>query len=91
MPRVAHQSSLLDSGPLFEGFRFKAELITPHEELALPERIRSLEFREMRMRGGAVAGAPARARDAGEASPARRRTIVRAAGCDRLSERPELD
>lgn len=54
MQRVAHQSSLLDSAPLIEGFRFKAELITPHEEVALLERIRSLEFHEMRMRGVAA-------------------------------------
>lgn len=48
---MARQASWLDSEPLIEGFKLDQEFITPEEELALLERIRPLEFREMKMRG----------------------------------------
>ena len=51
---MARQASLLDFGPAIEGLLFQEELITPAEELDLLERIRSLEFHEMRMRGVAA-------------------------------------
>jgi alkylated DNA repair protein (DNA oxidative demethylase) len=48
---MARQASLLDSGPAIAGLQFREELITPDEESALLDRIRSLEFHEMTMRG----------------------------------------
>ena len=48
---MARQASWLDSEPLVEGFKLDQAFITPEEELALLERIRPLEFREMKMRG----------------------------------------
>jgi alkylated DNA repair protein (DNA oxidative demethylase) len=49
MPR---QRSLLDLETPIEGFIFRHEFITPGEELALLDRIRPLDFHEMKMRGG---------------------------------------
>jgi alkylated DNA repair protein (DNA oxidative demethylase) len=48
---MSRQGSLLDSGPRIDGLRFAEDFITADEELALLNRITSLEFREMRMRG----------------------------------------
>ena len=48
---MAEQPSLLDPILSIEGLRFNEGLIPPAEELALLERIRSLEFHEMKMRG----------------------------------------
>jgi DNA oxidative demethylase len=48
---MARQGSLLRSEPEVEGLRFAEEFITGREELDLLERIRSLDFHEMRMRG----------------------------------------
>jgi alkylated DNA repair protein (DNA oxidative demethylase) len=48
MPR---QRSLLDLETPIEGLIFRHEFITPGEELALLDRIRTLDFREMKMRG----------------------------------------
>ena len=48
---MPQQGSLLDSAPEIDGLRFREELIPPAEELDLLERIRSLEFHQMRMRG----------------------------------------
>ena len=48
---MASQQSLLDSETPIEGLIFREEFITPGEELALRDRIRTLDFHEMRMRG----------------------------------------
>jgi alkylated DNA repair dioxygenase AlkB len=48
MPR---QGSLLRTDAHIEGFIFREEFITPGEEFALLERIRSLDFHDMKMRG----------------------------------------
>lgn len=48
---MARQASLLDSRPQIDGLRFQEELITPDEQSALLDRIRSLDFQEMKMRG----------------------------------------
>ena len=48
---VARQASLLGFVPAIQGLRFEEEFITPQEESALLERLRSLEFHEMKMRG----------------------------------------
>lgn len=48
MPR---QRSLLDLETPIEGLIFQDEFITPGEELALLDRIRALDFHEMKMRG----------------------------------------
>jgi DNA oxidative demethylase len=42
------------AAPAVEGLRFQSEFITPAAELDLLDRIRSLEFHEMRMRGVAA-------------------------------------
>ena len=42
---------MLDSLPAVEGLRFQPEFITADDELDLLNRIRSLEFHEMKMRG----------------------------------------
>jgi alkylated DNA repair dioxygenase AlkB len=51
---MARQGSLLDTGLDISGLRFREELITPAEESSLLERIRPLDFHEMRMRGVAA-------------------------------------
>ena len=51
MRGMALQGSLLGSGPKIEGFLYREHFITPEEESALLERIRALEFHEMKMRG----------------------------------------
>ena len=48
---MPHQKSLLDPGTPIEGLIFRQAFITPDEELALLDRIRSLDFHEMKMRG----------------------------------------
>jgi alkylated DNA repair dioxygenase AlkB len=48
---MALQESLLGSGPQIEGFLYREDFITAGEELDLLERIRSLEFHDMKMRG----------------------------------------
>ncbi len=48
---MARQASWLDSEPLIEGLKLDQTFITVPEELALLNRIRSLEFHEMKMRG----------------------------------------
>ena len=48
MPR---QTSFLESRTPIEGLIFQEAFITPEEELGLLERIRALEFHEMKMRG----------------------------------------
>ena len=48
MPR---QGSLIDTDPKVEGLVFREDFITPQEELDLLDRIRSLEFQAMKMRG----------------------------------------
>ena len=48
---MPQQGSLLDSTSSIEGLRFEAEFVTRDEELTLLDRIRSLEFHEMKMRG----------------------------------------
>jgi alkylated DNA repair dioxygenase AlkB len=48
------QGPLLESSVPIQGLRFREELITPAEESVLIDRIRSLEFHEMRMRGVAA-------------------------------------
>lgn len=48
---MARQGSLLDPGPSIDGLRFQEEFITRDEELTLVDRIRSLDFHEMKMRG----------------------------------------
>jgi len=48
---MARQGSLLESAPEIDGLLYKEDFITRDEELALLERIRSLEFHEVRMRG----------------------------------------
>jgi alkylated DNA repair dioxygenase AlkB len=49
---MAHQGSLLDSETPIEGLIFREAFITPDEELTLLDRIRALDFHEMKMRGG---------------------------------------
>jgi len=48
---MALQQSLPGSGPVIEGFLYHDEFIMPDEELDLLERIRSLDFHQMKMRG----------------------------------------
>ena len=48
---MARQGSLLDSGLQIEGLLYREDFVTPDEELDLLDRIRSLEFNEMKMRG----------------------------------------
>lgn len=48
---MVRQGTLLESGPVVEGFKLDEQFITPEEELALLQRIRALEFHEMKMRG----------------------------------------
>lgn len=48
---MARQPSLISLTPLVEGLRFEEDFITRDEELSLLDRIRSLEFQEMKMRG----------------------------------------
>jgi alkylated DNA repair protein (DNA oxidative demethylase) len=48
---MARQVSWLDSEPLIEGFKLDLAFVPAQEELALLDRIRPLEFREMKMRG----------------------------------------
>jgi alkylated DNA repair dioxygenase AlkB len=48
MPR---QGSLVESGSQVEGFLYQEDFITPDEELDLLDRIRSLDFHHMKMRG----------------------------------------
>jgi len=48
---MALQGSLLGSGPEIEGLLFRENFITPDEELDLLNRIRSLDFHQMKMRG----------------------------------------
>ena len=48
---MAHQGSLLDSDTPIEGLIFREAFITPDQELSLLDRIRSLDFHEMKMRG----------------------------------------
>ena len=48
---MARQGSLLDSEAPIEGLIFREAFITPDEELTLLDRIRTLEFHEMKMRG----------------------------------------
>jgi alkylated DNA repair dioxygenase AlkB len=48
MPR---QGSLLAAAPEIEGFLYREDFITPLEESALLNRIRSLDFHQMTMRG----------------------------------------
>ena len=48
MPR---QQSLIESGPEIEGFLYREDFVTPAEESGLLERIRSLDFHQMKMRG----------------------------------------
>ena len=48
---MALQGSLLGSGPKIEGLLFRENFITPEEELDLLNRIRSLDFHQMKMRG----------------------------------------
>ncbi|HJR59707.1 MAG TPA: alpha-ketoglutarate-dependent dioxygenase AlkB [Vicinamibacterales bacterium] len=48
MPR---QGSLLERPSQIEGFVYREEFVTPGDELGLLERIRALEFHEMKMRG----------------------------------------
>ena len=48
---MPQQGSLLSSDPEIEGFIFRTEFVTPQEELDLLDRLRSLDFHEMKMRG----------------------------------------
>ena len=48
---MARQGSLIPSTPEIEGFLYRDEFITAGEELDLLNRIRSLDFHEMKMRG----------------------------------------
>ena len=48
---MALQGSLLGSGPEIEGLLFRESFITLDEELDLLDRIRSLDFHQMKMRG----------------------------------------
>jgi alkylated DNA repair dioxygenase AlkB len=48
---MARQPSLIGLAPPVEGLRFEEEFITHQEELSLLDRVRSLEFRDMKMRG----------------------------------------
>ena len=48
---MTRQGSMLDPLPAVEGLRFQPEFITGDDELDLLNRIRSLEFHEMKMRG----------------------------------------
>jgi alkylated DNA repair protein (DNA oxidative demethylase) len=48
---MARQGSLLGSDTPIEGLIFQEAFITPEEELTLLERIRTLDFHEMKMRG----------------------------------------
>jgi alkylated DNA repair dioxygenase AlkB len=48
---MARQGSLLGSPSAAEGFLYHDEFITPGEQSGLLERIRSLEFQQMQMRG----------------------------------------
>ena len=48
---MALQGSLLGSGPEIEGLLFRENFITPDKELDLLNRIRSLDFHQMKMRG----------------------------------------
>jgi DNA oxidative demethylase len=48
---VVRQGSLLEYSSGIEGLRFEEEFVTPAQESALLERIRSLDFHEMKMRG----------------------------------------
>lgn len=48
---MALQGLLPESGPDIEGFLYRDDFITAGEELDLLERIRSLDFHEMKMRG----------------------------------------
>jgi len=48
---MARQPSLLDAETPIEGLIFREAFITPDKELALLNRIRTLDFHEMKMRG----------------------------------------
>jgi len=48
---MTRQGSFLQSDPRVEGLRFTEAFITPDEELGLLDRIQSLEFHEVKMRG----------------------------------------
>ena len=48
---MARQGSLPGLDPGTEGFLYRAAFITPDEEVALLDRIRALEFHDMKMRG----------------------------------------
>jgi hypothetical protein len=48
---MVRQGSLIPATHDVEGFLFREGFVTPDEELDLLERIRSLEFHEMKMRG----------------------------------------
>ena len=48
---MAQQGSLLDAETPIEGLIFREAFITPEEELTLLDRIRTLDFHEMKMRG----------------------------------------
>lgn len=48
---MAGQRSLLDDSPLVEGFEYRAGFITVAEEFALLDRIGTLEFHQVKMRG----------------------------------------
>lgn len=48
---MAQSGSLFPSAPDIEGLAYRDDFITPDEELALMDRIRSLEFHQMKMRG----------------------------------------
>ena len=51
---MARQGSVLDSPSSIEGLRLQEDFVTPEEELILLNRIQSLEFRAMKMRGVAA-------------------------------------
>ena len=48
---MARQGSVVDSPSSIEGLRLQEDFVTPEEELILLNRIQSLEFRAMKMRG----------------------------------------
>ena len=48
---MSRQRSFIELDPVIEGFRLDEQFITPGDELALLERIRALEFHEVKMRG----------------------------------------
>ncbi len=48
---MERQGSLISTNSRIEGFLLREAFITPDEELGLLERVRSLEFHEMKMRG----------------------------------------